>query len=1643
LTQVADSLGDTISYTYDAAGNRTAEEIRDPSGTLTRTLSSEYDVFKRLQRVIYPGGVDEVFAYDGNGNRTSSTDANGRLTSFAYDSLNRLEEVIQPGSVTTGYTHDMADNLVSVTDAEGHRTTYRYDDAGKLLETVSPDTGTTRYSYDEAGNLISRTDATGLTATYAYDSLNRLTLIDYPNDPDVTYTYDQGANGKGRLTGRQDGSGAYVYIYDALGNLIREEKTIQGVTYTTDYTYDAAGILTGITYPDGRLVSYELDGAGRVARVTTTKDGVTKTLAQSVSYAPFGPLKGLSYGNGIVLSQSYDQRYRLTGLQAGAVLDFAYSRDGVGNITGITNNLDTTRSQSFGYDALDRVQSATGIYGSIGYSYDRVGNRLTGTLNGQVETYTYLSGTNRLVEVAGAGATSFSYDANGAVTGVGANGFVYGQNSRLIQATASGSPVGEYTYNGSGQRVVKRASGETTIFHYDKDGNLIAESGADGTFLSSFVYLGAMRLARIEPGQQTGLTVQVETSKGKRPSGLNVYGFTEGGSYTGRHAATDTDGIARFQPEDFAPGSYKFRVDYLGLKFWSEVVALPGTSTTGVLISEETAEVAVTTASGPAEGVRVYLFSEDGSYLGVYGDTDAEGKVSFDLPVGGTFQFRADLMGNQYWSASTTISGGGTNSVSVAAGGGFFQVTVAKGPGSPMQGIKAYLFSSSGSYLGLSGVTDASGVVGFNVSQGTYKVRADYLGYQFWSAETQVAADTAIDLTIAHQQVRVGVAGLFQGTTTPLAGIKVYLFSPGGSYLGNYETTDSQGMVSFDLPERAYKVRADYLGGQFWSGEFTWLDTQVEVPMADAEVTVTGIGAPLSGVKVYVFSASGSYLGVSGTTGSNGKVLFRLPAASYTFRADYQGNQYWSEEEALTADQVNGIGIETGGGSFTLRVLKDATEPLSGVKCYVFDENGSYLGTSGTTGSSGEVSFNLADGSVKFRVDYLGYQFWSDLTNVPDLLEATVTIPHQDVAITVEGVFEGDRVARANVPVYLFSPSGSYLGLSAYTNGNGEVSFSLPEKPYKVRADYLGGQFWSGEFTWEETALTIPEGIAQVTLCMGSQVVSGAPVYVFSSGGSYLGLSATTDATGMVEFRLPAGSYRFRADYQGSQYWASAGIAPDTVNYVEVNAGGGEFLLTVDTGSGPLAGVKVYVFSAGGSYLGISATTDASGQVSFALSQGSYKFRVDYLGYQFWSPVYDVPETLSEIFTLPHQEVAVTVDGFYLTHEPIQGVKVYLFTASGSYVGVSGTTDASGQVRFTLPERQYKGRVDYLGNQFWSDVFQSQDITVTINEGLARVHVHRTGVDQQGLKVYLFSSGGSYLSRSQTTDASGEVEFVLPDRSFKFRVDQAGKQYWSGVINIIAGEENPVDLDLDQVALMETNNPNPQVFHGTPPAVGEGVKLAGLELVQGLLTQMVVGQVSQEAIFYYHNDHLGTPQKITDEAGTVVWSADYRPFGEVSVTTETVKNNLRFPGQYYDQETGLHYNYHRYYDPRIGRYLMRDPLGKTGGDNDFSYAELDPIDQIDPFGMSSSSGTGSGSGGGQTSGQCFDYVIVSVDSIKARGSNRKGNCPSDFTLNLALNSEQGKRNFVGEHLTRECEMDITIEGRGHIKAWEGTCGGVP
>jgi RHS repeat-associated protein len=98
-------------------------------------------------------------------------------------------------------------------------------------------------------------------------------------------------------------------------------------------------------------------------------------------------------------------------------------------------------------------------------------------------------------------------------------------------------------------------------------------------------------------------------------------------------------------------------------------------------------------------------------------------------------------------------------------------------------------------------------------------------------------------------------------------------------------------------------------------------------------------------------------------------------------------------------------------------------------------------------------------------------------------------------------------------------------------------------------------------------------------------------------------------------------------------------------------------------------------------------------------------------------------------------------------------------------------------------------------------------------------------------------------------------------------------------------------------------------------------------------------------------DHLGTPRELVSNFGEVVWSVDYRPWGGVREARKVeVQCPVRFQGQWFDEESGLHYNRFRYYDPANGRFLSADPIALRGGLNVYRYAK-NPINWVDPFGL--------------------------------------------------------------------------------------------
>ena len=110
--------------------------------------------------------------------------------------------------------------------------------------------------------------------------------------------------------------------------------------------------------------------------------------------------------------------------------------------------------------------------------------------------------------------------------------------------------------------------------------------------------------------------------------------------------------------------------------------------------------------------------------------------------------------------------------------------------------------------------------------------------------------------------------------------------------------------------------------------------------------------------------------------------------------------------------------------------------------------------------------------------------------------------------------------------------------------------------------------------------------------------------------------------------------------------------------------------------------------------------------------------------------------------------------------------------------------------------------------------------------------------------------------------------------------------------------------------------------------------------------------VQNNEVFHYHTDHIGTPREITNAKMDVVWSSSFKTYGALAVAhVNEVDNPLRFQGQYYDSETGLHYNRHRYYDPNCGQFTTQDPIGLLGGMNAYQYAP-NPMTWVDPWGLS-------------------------------------------------------------------------------------------
>ncbi|OUM02405.1 RHS repeat-associated core domain-containing protein [Variovorax sp. JS1663] len=563
LTGWSNNRGESGSYTLDAMGNRTAEQVRNSAGAVAWTTARSINSLNRLAASTAGPNQTDSFAYDANGERVSETNGLNQSTHYGLDPLRRIKAITNAANATATLGYNALDAVTRASDFKGVATTYARDALGNATSESSADIGTTRTQYDALGLPSSITDAMGQATQIQRDLLGRPILITFADGQTTSLVYDKAKGSKGYLTSFTDRSGTTTYTRDVFGRVrVQIQTLVNGLSQRVVYGYTLAGQLASITYPDGSQLDYLYDATGRLIQINRNGSPVVAGLAWNPMGQPTAwnwPFVSQTLGAG----RSYDTAGRMTSTEFSN-----YVYDAAGRITSLTQKLllpgdsDPTHSSiasanstwNVSYDSVGRITGFNAKGSQTSFGYDANGNRSasTKTQGGQTtgRGYTINGSSNRLdgfSQSAGGTTTNvaYTYNANGDLISDGLRTYSYNAEGRLSAATTGAtdaSPTTRYAHNALGQRVFKTeplyppAEGDETdpgffqsllnfftklwgpntteaekqgfAFMYDEDGSLLAETGTGGansTGSTSYIYLptasGPMPVAAVINGQ--------------------------------------------------------------------------------------------------------------------------------------------------------------------------------------------------------------------------------------------------------------------------------------------------------------------------------------------------------------------------------------------------------------------------------------------------------------------------------------------------------------------------------------------------------------------------------------------------------------------------------------------------------------------------------------------------------------------------------------------------------------------------------------------------------------------------------------------------------------------------------------------------------------------------------------------------------------------------------------------------------------------------------------------------------------------------------------------------------------------------------------------------------------------------------------
>jgi len=583
-----------VEFRYDHEGHKTFESY--PQRTLTgvdTTVAGTRWVFDGLAREVAKHQDSELGVLTTTSEYLSGftrrvTNPRSKATTFAFQAFDQpteehIKSLALPEPVWLTITRDIHGKPTAIARggsyaglAQQATRRYVYDKYQRLCKTIEPETGATVQAYDGAGNLdwrasgqalagTSSCDDTAVPATarvnFDYDARDRLTSTTYGDgSPGIgrAYTTD------GLLSSIWSGSSQWNYVYNKARLLTHETLYFAGQPYPFSRVIDPHANVSSLSYPTGITVQYAPNALGQ----PTELSGYTPS--RNVRYYPNGALAGYTLNNGVVHAVTQNLRGLPATWSDSGVMNDSYAYDANGNVSAITDAQEGLSSRAMGYDGLDRLVSASGIWGTGIYGYDALDNLRASTVGSRTTQSTVDAATNRLTQLNVNGQLqAFGYDANGNLTQRGAQTFGFDIGNRLYTAPGKAN----YAYDGHGRRTwVAYASGATRLQAYSQAGKLLLSVDSQKG-VTSHIHLGDKLIAEVNsqtgtryshtdalgsPVATTNSARQVLTRTRYEPYGATAAGTNPTGiGFTGHVNDADT-GLVYMQQRYYEPLAGRF-----------------------------------------------------------------------------------------------------------------------------------------------------------------------------------------------------------------------------------------------------------------------------------------------------------------------------------------------------------------------------------------------------------------------------------------------------------------------------------------------------------------------------------------------------------------------------------------------------------------------------------------------------------------------------------------------------------------------------------------------------------------------------------------------------------------------------------------------------------------------------------------------------------------------------------------------------------------------------------------------------------------------------------------------------------------------------------------------------------------------------